>query len=115
MLLKRLSMGLVLVATMAFTASAADIVIRVRPPRVVVQSRAQRPSRNHVWVPGTIGGMGTRTPGTKAGGNSLHRGVATGWPITTSAATAGMFWWKVTGGRSCRCFAFDCNHQRNAF
>jgi WXXGXW repeat (2 copies) len=52
MLLKRLMMGLVFVGALAFTATASDIVIRIRPPHVVVERRAPRPSRNHVWVSG---------------------------------------------------------------
>ena len=34
------------------TAQAADVVIKVRPPRVIVEHRSARPSRNHVWIGG---------------------------------------------------------------
>jgi len=34
------------------SASAADIVVHVRPPRAVVEHRVPAPSRNHVWIPG---------------------------------------------------------------
>jgi hypothetical protein len=51
MFLKRL-MGLVFAGALAFSAVAADIVVRVAPPRVVVQKRGRAPSRNHVWVSG---------------------------------------------------------------
>jgi len=33
-------------------AQAADIVVRVAPPRGVVEHREARPSKNHVWIPG---------------------------------------------------------------
>jgi hypothetical protein len=51
MFLKRL-MGLVFVGALAFSATAADIVVRIRPPHVVIERRGARPSRNHVWVSG---------------------------------------------------------------
>jgi hypothetical protein len=31
---------------------AADIVVRVAPPRVVTEHRGRAPSRDHVWVSG---------------------------------------------------------------
>ena len=34
------------------SAQAADIVVKVRPPRAVVEHRPPAPSRNHVWVGG---------------------------------------------------------------
>jgi hypothetical protein len=51
MVLKRL-IGFVFAGGLAFTATAADIVVRIAPPRVVVQKRGPRPSPNHVWVSG---------------------------------------------------------------
>ena len=33
-------------------AQAADIVVKVAPPRAVVEHREARPSKNHVWVAG---------------------------------------------------------------
>jgi hypothetical protein len=33
-------------------AQAADVVVRVAPPRAVVEHRDVRPSRNHVWIAG---------------------------------------------------------------
>ena len=33
-------------------AQAADVVVKVRPPRAVVERRGARPSREHVWVSG---------------------------------------------------------------
>ncbi|MBZ5624971.1 MAG: hypothetical protein LAQ69_40660 [Acidobacteriia bacterium] len=44
--------GLVFAGALAFSAAAADIVVRIAPPRVVVEKRAPRPSREHVWVSG---------------------------------------------------------------
>jgi hypothetical protein len=34
------------------TAQAADIVVKVAPPKAVVEHRDKAPSRDHVWVPG---------------------------------------------------------------
>ena len=51
MILKRL-MGLFFAGALAFSAMAADIVIRLAPPRAVIERREPRPSRNHVWVSG---------------------------------------------------------------
>ena len=51
MVLKRL-IGLVFAGAMAFSAAAADIVVRIAPPRAVIERRTPPPSRNHVWVSG---------------------------------------------------------------
>lgn len=51
MLLKRL-LGLVFAGALAFSATAADVVIRIAPPRVKIEKRPPAPSRNHVWVSG---------------------------------------------------------------
>jgi hypothetical protein len=51
MVLKRV-IGLVFAGAMAFSAAAADIAIRIGPPRSVSDSRGRPPSRNHVWVSG---------------------------------------------------------------
>lgn len=44
--------GLVFAGALAFNAGAAAIVIRIAPPRVMVEKRPPPPSRNHVWVQG---------------------------------------------------------------
>jgi hypothetical protein len=36
----------------AGAAQAADIVVRVGPPRAVVEHRGRAPGRDYVWVPG---------------------------------------------------------------
>ena len=51
MLLKRL-LGLVFAGALAFSATAASVVIRIAPPRAVYQRRGRAPSRQHVWVSG---------------------------------------------------------------
>ena len=51
MVLKRL-IGLVFAGALVFSAAAADIVVRIGPPRNVRESRMRAPSRNHVWVSG---------------------------------------------------------------
>ncbi len=51
MVLKRL-IGLVFAGGLAFSAMAGDIVIRIAPPRAVIERRTPPPSRGHVWVSG---------------------------------------------------------------
>ena len=51
MVLKRL-IGLAFAGALVFSAAAADIVVRIRPPRAVVERRPPAPSRNHAWVSG---------------------------------------------------------------
>jgi hypothetical protein len=51
MVLKGL-IGLVFAGALAFSAVAADIVIRIAPPRMMVERRGPPPSRNHVWIQG---------------------------------------------------------------
>ena len=51
MVLKRL-MELIFVGALACSAASADIVIRIGPPRVVIEKRPPPPSRDHVWVSG---------------------------------------------------------------
>lgn len=36
----------------AGSAQAAEVVVRVAPPRVVVEHRGRAPSRDHIWIPG---------------------------------------------------------------
>ena len=51
MVIKRL-IGFVFAGALAFSAVAADIVIKVAPPKIMVEKRGARPSPNHVWVQG---------------------------------------------------------------
>ena len=51
MVLKRV-IGLVFAGALAFSAVAADIVVRIAPPRAIVERRPPPPSRNHVWIQG---------------------------------------------------------------
>jgi hypothetical protein len=45
-------LGFVFAGALAFSAAAADVVIRVAPPHAIVERRGPAPSRNHVWVSG---------------------------------------------------------------
>lgn len=45
-------LGIIFVGALAFDAAAADIVVRVRPPRAIAERRVARPGRNYVWIPG---------------------------------------------------------------
>ena len=52
MVLTRL-IGVVFAGALIFSATAAaDVVVRIRPPHVLVEQRPSRPSRDHVWVSG---------------------------------------------------------------
>jgi hypothetical protein len=44
--------GLIFAGALAFSAVAADIVVRVAPPRATRERRMARPSSNHQWVSG---------------------------------------------------------------
>jgi len=51
MVLRRL-IGFVLAGGLAFSTMAADIVVRIAPPRAVIERRAPAPGRGYVWVSG---------------------------------------------------------------
>lgn len=51
MVMKRL-IGLVFAGALVFSAAAAEVVVRIAPPRVVAERRGPPPSRSHVWVSG---------------------------------------------------------------
>jgi hypothetical protein len=51
MVLKRV-IGLVFASAMLFSASAAEVYVRVGPPHSVHERRGPAPSRNHVWISG---------------------------------------------------------------
>ena len=51
MVLKRV-IGLVFAGGLAFSALAAEVVVRIAPPRVLIEKRGRPPSRNHVWISG---------------------------------------------------------------
>ena len=48
---KRL-IGIVFAGALVFSAAAADVVIRLRPPVAIVEHHGTPPSRDHVWVNG---------------------------------------------------------------
>jgi hypothetical protein len=51
MILKRL-IGVVFAGALAFSAAAADVVIRIAPPRLQNQKRGRPPGRGYAWVQG---------------------------------------------------------------
>ena len=51
-MIKQILTGMILAAGLAVTASAADVVIRVGPPRNQVERRSVSPGRDYVWQPG---------------------------------------------------------------
>jgi hypothetical protein len=48
----KLLIGLVFAGALVFSALGAEIVIRVGPPRAVVEHRDERPGPDYVWIPG---------------------------------------------------------------
>jgi hypothetical protein len=51
MFLKRL-IGLVFAGALVFSATAAEIFVRIAPPHRVYERRTPPPSRRHVWISG---------------------------------------------------------------
>ena len=52
MLTKRL-IPLIFTGAMAIgTGYAADIIVKERPPKVIVESRGRAPGKGYVWIPG---------------------------------------------------------------
>ena len=51
MIAKKL-IGCMFAGIMAFTAMGAEIVVRVAPPRAIVERRGPPPSRAHIWIDG---------------------------------------------------------------
>ena len=51
-MLRKALLACVFATGLTTLASAADIVVRVRPPHAQVERRPVRPSREHVWTPG---------------------------------------------------------------
>jgi hypothetical protein len=46
-------LGVIMMAAgLAFVANAEDVIVKIRPPHVVVERRGEPPSREHVWVSG---------------------------------------------------------------
>jgi hypothetical protein len=51
-MIKRTLLGLVFAGCMAISSPAADVVIHLAPPKVLVEKRGERPGPHHVWVSG---------------------------------------------------------------
>lgn len=52
MVLKRIITGLVFAGALALGVASAEVVIRIAPPRPVVERRMASPGRGYVWVSG---------------------------------------------------------------
>ena len=44
--------GLVFASALLLSPLAAEVVVRIAPPRIVVEDRGRPPSPNHVWIAG---------------------------------------------------------------
>ena len=51
-MVKKIISGMILAAGLAVSASAADVYVRIGPPRPIVERRPISPARGYVWVPG---------------------------------------------------------------
>ena len=52
LMFRRTLIAVVFTGTLALNAFAADVFVRIGPPRPVVERRLAAPSRDHVWVGG---------------------------------------------------------------
>jgi len=50
--MKKPILGLALALGFAFNVAAAEVVVRVAPPRAVIEHRSARPGRDYVWING---------------------------------------------------------------
>jgi hypothetical protein len=50
--MKKIFITILTLAGLAFTASAAEVVVRIGPPRAVVERRSTSPGRGYVWMQG---------------------------------------------------------------
>ena len=51
-MLRRGLIGFVFAGLLVFSTSARDLVIRIAPPHIRIESRGRPPSRDHVWISG---------------------------------------------------------------
>jgi len=77
MVMKRL-IGLMFAGALAFSAMAAEIVVKLAPPKIVVEKRSARPSPQHVWVQGITIGMAKNTCGPRENGTCHRKGIPSG-------------------------------------
>jgi hypothetical protein len=52
MCFKKSFAGLLIAGALSFSPAFAEVVVRIRPPHVVVENRGPRPGPRHVWVSG---------------------------------------------------------------
>ena len=51
-MIRKILAGLILSGGLAMMTYADEVVVRVAPPRAVVEHRGHAPGRDYVWVPG---------------------------------------------------------------
>jgi hypothetical protein len=51
-MLRKSLLGMFAAAALSFSAFAADVVVRVAPPRAIVERRPVAPGPGYVWTPG---------------------------------------------------------------
>jgi hypothetical protein len=45
-------LGVILAGGLAFQVSAADVIVKIAPPRAIIEKRGEAPSPEHVWIAG---------------------------------------------------------------
>jgi len=45
-------LGIIMAGGLALSANAAEVIVKVRPPHAIVETRGAAPSRDHVWIAG---------------------------------------------------------------
>jgi hypothetical protein len=78
---------------------AAEVVVRVAPPRAIVERRSERPSPRHVWIAGYHRWDGTPMPGNPVDGMFRHENMRCGLHRDGSIGMTDMFSRKAAGGR----------------
>jgi hypothetical protein len=77
---------------------AAEVVVRVGPPRAIVEHRAPRPSPRHLWIAGYHRGMAAHTSGSQAAGNFRPANMPCGLRLVGNIGMKATFLSRAAGG-----------------
>lgn len=51
-MIRKILLGAIFTGVLAVSAPAADVVVRIGPPRAIVERRSHAPGRDYVWING---------------------------------------------------------------
>ena len=74
------------------TALSADVIVKVRPPAAIVETRPAAPGPGYVWIGGVHRWNGTAYVWDPAVGSVHHVPAPVGWPTGGCTAAAVGFW-----------------------